>query len=1446
MIKPMQFLSGGGEMGALMRANDWESTPLGHADKWPQSLLTTLNILLNSKFPMSLFWGPDLVCFYNDAYRPSLGNEGKHPWSLGKKGEEVWPEIWHSIKPLIDQVLGGGESTWSEDQLIPILRNGKMEDVYWTFSYSPAFSDNGKINGVFVTCTETTNSVVARKKLEEKNDQLNFAIEATELGTWDFNPLTNKFITNNRLKDWSGLPHEKEVDFSTGLNLIAEHDRSRVSQAFQSALEYESGGLYDIEYTIINAIDKEERIVRAKGKAWFGEDKKPYRFTGTFQDITEQALSRRKIEASEKRTEVERNKLYDFFTQAPAILAILKGSQHVFEFANPPYLELIGNRNPIGMTVLESLPEAAGQGFIEMLDKVYTTGETITGKEVPLEIDKGNGKHKEFFLNFTYQAFKNDNGETEGILVFAYDVSEQVNARKKIEESENSLREMTAYLKLATDSANIGTWSLDVQTQELEWSVLHKRMWGYDAHRTDLTYEDWHILILPEDKEKAFREVENAKVNHTVYDVEYSISRADDLTVHHMRSVGKYYFNNKGEAETLTGISIDITQQKESELKLKASEEKYRGIFETMDQGFSIIELIFDSDNKPVDCIYIETNPVFEKQTGLKNVTGKTVKELIPNIEERWFQIYGKVALTGEPNRFIEGSEALGRWFETYAFRLGDQGSKKVAVLFTDITERKQNEETLRYRQALLEAHNEANRDGLLLVDAKGKIISYNQSFIEVWRIPQEIVDAKDDELALEFAMTQLVNPQQFIDKVKWLYEHPSETSIDELVFLDDRIIERHGYSVVGEDGTYYAWSWTYRDITEQKAAAEAIKESETRFRTMAEATEVLIGVADEASNVTYFNKAWVDLTGRPMEDLLKLGWADLLHPEDKDRVVDTYLSAFANQEGYELEFRILNKSGEYSWLLAKVPARFHPDGTFAGYISASVDITDRKKAEEKIKEARELFETTLENVSSGIYHFDKTGKILYLNEIGANQIGYATVDEVLAEKDVFQLRKRAYETFTVLNEQGKPMPADQNSTELTFKTGKFSEVVSQLIHKKTGASFWLLSRASPIYDQNGGLIKVLATTTDITLQKISEQSLRQSEDQFRTFANSIQNLAWIANVDGQRYWYNQRWYDYTGTTFEEMQGLGWGKVHHPDHLEKMIALKKEAWKKDEAFELTFPIRRHDGEYRWFLTRAYPVKDAYGTTERWIGTNTDITEQKKSLEQKDEFISIASHEMKTPLTTAKGYIELLLMILSEENQSAYLYANKANKALEKLNSLITDLLDASKIQHGQLNYSIDAFDFDEMVDEAIEDIQLTAKNHSLEKSGNCPQLITGDRDRLKQVMINLLTNAVKYSPEGEKVFIKVEDQVGKIKVSVQDFGVGMSGQHLDKVFDRYYRVQENAVQFQGLGIGLHLSSTIIQRHEGKIWVESGLGKGSIFYFTLPLQIIKMEFKNNEI
>ena len=177
----ISFLRDGGEMGNLTQNFDWDSSPVGNPNHWPQSLRTIISMILLSKFPMFLWWGDDLVQFYNDAYRPSLGNEGKHPAALGQRGEECWPEIWPTIKPLIDQVMTTGVATWSESQLIPIFRNGHMEDVYWTFGYSAVLDDSGEIGGVLVVCQEMTEMVIGKKKLEQSEARFRSIIEQAPL-----------------------------------------------------------------------------------------------------------------------------------------------------------------------------------------------------------------------------------------------------------------------------------------------------------------------------------------------------------------------------------------------------------------------------------------------------------------------------------------------------------------------------------------------------------------------------------------------------------------------------------------------------------------------------------------------------------------------------------------------------------------------------------------------------------------------------------------------------------------------------------------------------------------------------------------------------------------------------------------------------------------------------------------------------------------------------------------------------------------------------------------------------------------------------------------------------------------------------------------------------------------------------------------------------------------
>ncbi len=282
-IKPdYSFLKNGGEMGKLTRQFDWASTAIGSPETWPQSLKTLLSVILNSRFPMFLWWGDDLIQFYNDAYRPSLGINGKHPKALGQQGEICWPEIWPTIKPLIDQVLQNGESTWNEDQLIPIYRNGKIEDVYWTFSHSPVEDDNGITAGVLVVCNETTEKVKNTLALKESEETLSLAIESGNLGTYVLDLVNDELTTSPRMDEIFGF--DSSTHHSKYLDTVYEDDIEIRNRAFQQAMD--TGSLeYEVRVILKNS---ELRWIKVNGKIYKDVQQKPVKIIGLIQDITEQ------------------------------------------------------------------------------------------------------------------------------------------------------------------------------------------------------------------------------------------------------------------------------------------------------------------------------------------------------------------------------------------------------------------------------------------------------------------------------------------------------------------------------------------------------------------------------------------------------------------------------------------------------------------------------------------------------------------------------------------------------------------------------------------------------------------------------------------------------------------------------------------------------------------------------------------------------------------------------------------------------------------------------------------------------------------------------------------------------------------------------------------------------------------------------------------------------
>ncbi|WP_259070474.1 ATP-binding protein [Mucilaginibacter sp. X4EP1] len=360
----------------------------------------------------------------------------------------------------------------------------------------------------------------------------------------------------------------------------------------------------------------------------------------------------------------------------------------------------------------------------------------------------------------------------------------------------------------------------------------------------------------------------------------------------------------------------------------------------------------------------------------------------------------------------------------------------------------------------------------------------------------------------------------------------------------------------------------------------------------------------------------------------------------------------------------------------------------------------------------------------------------------------------------------------------------------------------------------------------------------DIVKDRTNELFL--SREHFKYLANNIPQMTWTNLPNGEINYFNQQWYTYTGLGLEETREFGWRGILHPDDVTPTYEKYTTGLQQGEVFEIENRYKRiADDSYRWHLNRAVPLRNEDGEIVYWVGTATDIEDQKKEMEKRDEFIGIASHELKTPLTSLKGYLQLITSYKKENIPPAVTqYINKANNALSKLQLLINDLLDVSKIKAGKMEYEFINVNLTQLIESCVENAQhIYPENTFMNEDGN-QYLIKGNAERLEQVLMNLINNAVKYSQENKTVIIKTSLHDDRVRVSVIDFGIGLSEDQKEKIFERFYRVEDKRFMTGGLGMGLYISAGIIQNHKGKIGVDSELGKGASFYFELPLTKIE--------
>ncbi|MFC7345353.1 PAS domain S-box protein [Chryseobacterium zhengzhouense] len=634
----------------------------------------------------------------------------------------------------------------------------------------------------------------------------------------------------------------------------------------------------------------------------------------------------------------------------------------------------------------------------------------------------------------------------------------------------------------------------------------------------------------------------------------------------------------------------------------------------------------------------------------------------------------------------------------------------------------------------------------------------------------------------------------------------------------------------------------------------KALVESEERFRSMADNTDVLIGVRDETGQLIYFNKAWSQLSGRTGDQLISLGWHDLIHPLDKQRFLETHQEAFNLKISYTAEMRLLGADGSYHWLLKKGTPRFLNDGSFAGFISSCIDITQLKLSEQKLQDineelaaSNEEFAALNEELAATNEELAESNEELLRSEarfrnlikqapvaicvIRAEDLVVTDVNEGYLEligKPRNQVEKRViWEAVAEATEIYSPIMQQVITTGIAFH-GREHELI--LNRNDVDETVFIDFVYEPVIDSRGKVTSIMVVGNDVTDKVLARRKIEDVEERNRLAIEAADIGTYELSYENQSVIGSDRFDEIFGVTspVSRAQVLA---VYHPLDMHLSDQAHSIARKTGKLFYET-RIIAGNGNVKWIRLHGNVHYDPEGNVKKLLGTVMDITALKQIQQQKDDFISIASHELKTPLTSLKVSLQLLERMKSSPTALLPKLIDQSNKSMEKISELVEELLNVTRINEGKVILNKKKFDLAHIVDECCGNI-IHLEHHELIVGGERKLDVIADENRIQQIVINFINNAIKYAPLSRKIFVNVEYSDNSAKVSVTDNGPGIPEDKLPYLFDRYYRVDSKGVQASGLGLGLYISADIIERHGGKIGVESIEGQGSTFWFTIP-------------
>ncbi|WP_181404561.1 ATP-binding protein [Asticcacaulis tiandongensis] len=791
-------------------------------------------------------------------------------------------------------------------------------------------------------------------------------------------------------------------------------------------------------------------------------------------------------------------------------------------------------------------------------------------------------------------------------------------------------------------------------------------------------------------------------------------------------------------------------------------ENKYRDLYSALDSGFCVIEMQFDVTGRPCDYVYKELNAHFEAQSGLKDVLGRRALEVLPDHGQEWFDIYGRIAMTGVSERFENRIDAIGRWYEILAFRIGQPEQRQVGVLFNDIDTRKRAELALQASDA-------------------------RQSFL--LKLGDELRPVSDAATIQQIASQRLA---EFLkaDRVGYAED---DGNTGEVVVTHD-----HARTIANIEGRHLYESFGADLLATLRAGRPVIHND----------------ISDDPLLTDVEKQAY---------DLLGIG-AVLNVPLLKDGALEAILFVHYQRPHVftEAEVALAWEVGERTW--AEVM---------------------RARTETALKDSKASLAAVFESLPVGAGLFDAaSGRMVLANAAMKPYLPTGAMPSRDAERG---WRWEAWDA------QGNPVPREQFPGARALRGEHVVPGMEMLYTSDSGENMWTSVSAVPVRDERGQITGQVGVIMDIDAIKRTEASLRVAEARWRILTDAMPHLVWIAEArEAGSIYVNDRFASYTGQTSAQLLGFRWMKSIHPDDVESV----KSAWLNlpddEEGFEVEFRLRRHDGVYRWFLGRVVPAPLTDGNGQQWIGVCADIQSLMEARFQaeaadraKSEFLANISHEIRTPLNAIVGLTSILTS--AHSNPSMYpKYFRTMQDSSNALHELINDILEFSRLDADMVELSETEFALSDLLGEVerISAVKADAKGLSLgiQDFTGQTRLYVADGHRIKQILLNLMSNAVKFTHKGSVNLMVSEgasiDGRETLTFCVRDTGIGIASDKLEAIFEKFTQVDGSySRRFGGTGLGLAISKRLAQTMGGTLRVESELGEGAAFLLTVPVSYL---------